>query len=81
MSISTILKLPYLWALLGLLLGGLFGTSDLSVWLIATSLVAFLLFMKFTGLPKKDGEGMLFSGGVLLIVGWICGFIIRGVLI
>ena len=81
MTIATILKLPYLWALLGLLLGGVFGASDLSVWLIATSLVVFLLFMKFSGLPKREGEGNLFSGGVLLIVGWILGFIIRGILI
>ena len=81
MTIATILKLPYLWALLGLLLGGVFGASDLSVWLIATSLVVFLLFMKFSCLPKREGEGKLFSGGVLLIVGWILGFIIRGILI
>ena len=81
MTIATILKLPYLWALLGLLLGGVCGASDLSVWLIATSLVVFLLFMKFSGLPKREGEGKLFSGGVLLIVGWILGFIIRGILI
>ena len=81
MPIATILKLPYLWALLGLLLGGVFGASDLSVWLIATSLVVFLLFMKFSGLPTKEGEGKLFSGGVLLIVGWILGFVIRRILI
>ena len=65
----------------GLIVGAVLGANDLSVWLIAILMIAFLVFMKLTGPAQKGGEGSLFAGGSLLMIGWILGFSIRSLAI
>jgi len=81
MSVYVVFRIPYVWGLLGLIVGGVLGANDLSVWLIAILMVAFLVFMKLTGPAKREGEGSLFAGGSLLMIGWILGFAIRSIVI
>ena len=81
MSVYVVLRIPYIWGLLGLIVGAVLGANDLSVWLIAILMVAFLVFMKLTGPAKREGEGSLFAGGSLLMIGWILGFAIRSIVI
>ena len=49
MSVYGVLRIPYIWGLVGLIVGAVLGANDLSVWLIATLMIAFLVFMKLTG--------------------------------
>lgn len=81
MSVYVVLRIPYIWGLLGLIVGAVLGANDLSVWLIAILMVAFLVFMKLTGPADRGGEGNLFAGGSLLMIGWIFGFAIRSIVI
>mgnify|MGYP001461542957 FL=1 len=81
MSVFVVLRIPYVWGLLGLIVGAVLGANDLSVWLIAILMVAFLVFMKLTGPAGREGEGSLFAGGSLLMIGWILGFAIRSIVI
>ena len=81
MSVYGVLRIPYIWGLVGLIVGAVLGANDLSVWLIAILMLAFLVFMKLTGPAQKGGEGSLFAGGSLLMIGWILGFSIRSLAI
>ena len=81
MSVYVVLRIPYIWGLVGLIVGAVLGANDLSVWLIAILMIAFLVFMKLTGPAQKGGEGSLFAGGSLLMIGWILGFSIRSLAI
>ena len=81
MSVYLVLRIPYIWGLIGLIIGAVLGANDLSVWLIAILMVAFLVFMKLSGPADREGEGSLFAGGSLLMIGWIIGFAIRSVVI
>ena len=81
MSVYGVLRIPYIWGLVGLIVGAVLGANDLSVWLIAIFMIAFLVFMKVTGPAQKGGEGRLFAGGSLLMIGWMLGFSIRSIAI
>ena len=81
MSVYGVLRIPYIWGLVGLIVGAVLGANDLSVWLIAILMIAFLVFMKLTGPAQKGGEGSLFAGGSLLMIGWILGLSIRSLAI
>ena len=81
MSVYGVLRIPYIWGLVGLIVGAVLGANDLSVWLIAILMIAFLVFMKLTGPAQKGGDGTLFAGGSLLMIGWILGFSIRSLAI
>lgn len=81
MSVYGVLRIPYIWGLVGLIVGAVLGANDLSVWLIAILMIAFLVFMKLTGPAQKGEEGSLFAGGSLLMIGWILGFSIRSLAI
>ena len=81
MSVYGVLRIPYIWGLVGLIVGAVLGANDLSGWLIAILMIAFLVFMKLTGPAQKGGEGSLFAGGSLLMIGWILGFSIRSLAI
>ena len=81
MSVYGVLRIPYIWGLVGLIVGAVLGANDLSVWLIAILMIAFLVFMKLTGPAQKGGEGSLIAGGSLLMIGWILGFSIRSLAI
>jgi uncharacterized membrane protein len=59
MTFLAVLKIPYVWGFIGLIIGALFGATILAVWLIAIILVAFLIFMKLTGPAEESGEGAL----------------------
>ncbi|HAE33360.1 MAG: hypothetical protein FI713_09945 [SAR202 cluster bacterium] len=81
MSLVTILRIPFIWGFIGLVIGAILGANDLAIWLVAILLISFLVFMKFSGPAKDDGEGSLFAGGSAIMLAWIVGFIIRGVLL
>ena len=80
-EVINILKLPYIWGGVGVLLGAGLGANDLSIWILAIGLGLFFFTMKMTGPAQEGKEGKLFAGGSLLMLGWILAFSIRGILI
>ena len=80
-EVINILKLPYVWGGVGVLLGAGLGANDLSIWILAIVLGLFFFTMKMTGAAQEGKEGKLFAGGSLLMLGWILAFSIRGILI
>ena len=80
-EVINILKLPYIWGGVGVLLGAGLGANDLSIWILAILLSLFFFTMKMAGPAQEGKEGKLFAGGSLLMLGWILAFSIRGILI
>ena len=80
MFLLTILKIPFFWAAVGFIAGVGLGVNDISVWLIAILLLAFLAVVKISGHANEKSEGFLFSGGSALMLAWILGFAVRGIM-
>ena len=80
MFVITILKIPFVWAAAGFLVGVALGVNNISGWLIAALLLAFLAVVKISGPAREEGEGFLFSGGSALILAWILGFAVKGII-
>ena len=57
------------------------GANNTSVILLTLLLVGFLVFMKLAGPAEEKKEGLLFAGGPILIIAWILGFMIKGLLL
>ena len=80
MFVITILKIPFFWAAAGFLVGVALGVNNISVWLIAALLLAFLAVVKISGPAREEGEGFLVSGGSALMLAWILGFAVKGII-
>ena len=80
MFVITILKIPFVWAAAGFLVGVALGVNNISVWLIAALLLAFLAVVKISGPAREEGEGFLFSGGSALMLAWILGCAVKGII-
>ena len=74
------LDTPATWALGGLAVGLGLGVNDASVWLVAAGLGAFLIYLWLHGPAEAETETRLFAGGPALLVGWLIGFIIHGLI-
>ena len=62
-------------------LGAFLGANNTSVILLTLLLVGFLVFMKLSGPAEEKKEGLLFAGGPILIIAWILGFMIKGLVL
>ena len=80
MFVITILKIPFFWAAAGFLVGVVLGVNNISVCLIAALLLAFLVVVKISGPAREESEGFLFSGGSALMLAWILGFAVKGII-
>ena len=80
MFVITILKIPFFWAAAGFLVGVVLGVNNISVCLIAALLLAFLVVVKSSGPAREESEGFLFSGGSALMLAWILGFAVKGII-
>ena len=80
---STLIRFvdtPFTWALAGFIIGVALGVNAISVILLAVGLGGFLLYLKLHGEAKEETEGWLFAAGSFFIVGWIVGFVVRGLI-
>jgi hypothetical protein len=78
MSLLRLLDTPVSWALGGLAVGVGLGVDDLSVWLLAAGLGGFVAYLLLHGQAEAKTEGRLFAAGPALIMGWLAGFVIHG---
>jgi len=64
-----------------LLIGMFLGVTSLSTWIITIALLSFMIYISFRGNPRNKTEGWLLATGPIIIVGWIIGFMIKGILL
>jgi len=81
MSVKKIINSPFTWAIVGFIIGITLGVTTLSVSLLATGFGLFLVLLMRNGPAQNDSEGMLFASGPSLLVLWLLGFIVRGILL
>ncbi|MAU64590.1 MAG: hypothetical protein CL882_01020 [Dehalococcoidia bacterium] len=81
MYLMTVLRFPFVWGLFGFIIGAFLGANNTSVILLTLLLVGFLVFMKLSGPAEEKKEGLLFAGGPILIIAWILGFMIKGLVL
>ena len=80
MSVKKIINSPFTWAIVGFIIGIALGVTTLSVSLLAIGFGLFLVLLMRNGPARNDSEGMLFASGPALMVFWLLGFIVRGIL-
>lgn len=68
---------PYIWALVGIVIGVALEVTTTSAWLIAALLGAYLLNLGRHD-PMESPEGWLVAAAPALMLGWIAGFVLRG---
>ena len=81
MYLLTVLRFPFVWGLFGFIVGALLGANNISVILVALLLCAFLAFMKISNTAEEKNEGLLFAGGPVLMLAWILGFMLKGLVL
>ena len=79
MSLTRLLVLTLSWAVVGFIIGVALGVTTVSVWLVAIGLGVYLLYLRLLGPAHYTTEGWLFAAGPLLIMSWMAGFIVRGI--
>ena len=78
MDIVRFVDTPFSWAIVGFVIGVILGVTAVSVILLAVGLGLFLLYLRLHGPAEESSEGWLFAGGPSFILGWIAGFVVRG---
>tara|TARA_Y100000817_G_C16711498_1_gene479479 strand:+ start:527 stop:772 length:246 start_codon:yes stop_codon:yes gene_type:complete len=78
MNILTVLRFPFVWGFFGFITGAFLGATNVSVILLTVFLIFFLVCMKLVGPAEEKNEGLLFAGGPILIIAWILGFMVKG---
>lgn len=69
---------PVSWAVAGLILGLTLGVTTLSVSLLAIGFGLFIIYLRLHGPAKIETEGRIFAAGPALMISWLVGFVIRG---
>ena len=55
------------------------GVTALSVWLLAAGHGGFIAYLWIRGPARQGREGWLFAVGLTVLMSWVAGFIVRGV--
>ena len=77
LSIGGILDWPVSWSVAGLALGLGLGVTTASAWIMTLALVGTLANMSRHS-PLERTEEWLFSTGPAFMMGWLLGFVIKG---
>ena len=54
------------------------GVNALSVWLLAAGFGAFVAYLWLRGPARQGREGWLFAFGPAVLMSWVAGFVVRG---
>jgi hypothetical protein len=55
------------------------GVTTLSVWLLAAGFGGFVAYLWLRGPARQGREGWLFAFGPTVLMSWVAGFVVRGV--
>ena len=78
MSIKTFIDSPFTWFAGGEVLGLALGVTTASAWLLVLALVAFAFNLRRHS-PSSNREGWNFASGPAILMGWVLGFVIKGI--
>ena len=78
MSLVRSLDCWLTWGVVGAIIGLALGVDTWSVWLVAAGLGGFLVYLTVHGPAKQETEGRLFAAGGVFMMGWLLGFVVRG---
>lgn len=62
-----------------LIVGLALGVTALSVWLLAAGFGGFVAYLWLRGPARQGREGWLFAFGPTVLMSWVAGFVVRGV--
>ena len=68
------------WGVAGVAIGLGLGVNTASVVLVAAGLGGFIVYLAAHGEAKGETEGNLFAAGGVFMMGWLLGFVVRGLL-
>jgi hypothetical protein len=77
-SILDLVDWPVSWGVLGVLIGLGLGVSTISGLLLSLGFVGYAAYIILRDL--REHEGSIFSTGPTLMISWILGFFIRGLI-
>ena len=80
MPFVRIVESPFAWAAAGFAIGLGLAAANAASWGIAIGIVAFMVFLSRIGPARPRTEGKVFATGPALIVGWMLGFVVRGLI-
>ena len=69
------------WGVVGFAIGMALGVNDISVWLVAIGMGAFVAYLVLHGPARRETEGALFASGGVFMRAWIAGFVVRGLVL
>ena len=78
MSLIKRLDIWITWGVVGATIGFALGVNTASVWLVAAGLGGFLVYLGVHGDARRETEGSLFAAGGVFMMGWMLGFVVRG---
>ena len=76
----TLFGSPFSWAAAGFAIGIGLGVTTASVSLLSAGLLAFAVQLPFRGEARRETEGGLFAGGAALVMAWLVGFVVHGLI-
>ena len=79
LNFETVGNSPFTWAVGGFVIGLALGVTAISVWLLTAGFVAYLYNMRRNGDAQPKTEGWLFAEGPAMMMGWVFGFMLRGI--
>lgn len=71
---------PFSWAAVGFAIGIALGVTTASVSLLSAGLLAFAVHLPLRGQARRETEGSLFAGGAALVMAWLVGFVVHGLI-
>ncbi len=80
MPFARIVESPFAWAAAGFAIGLGLAAATASSWAIAIGVVAFIAFLWQLGPARPRTEGKVFAAGPALLMGWVLGFVVRGLI-
>ena len=80
MTLLNIIESPFSWAAAGFGIGIGLGVTTVSVSLLSAGLAAFVIHLSMRGPANHRTEGRLFAGGGALMMGWLLGFVVHGLI-
>ena len=78
MSLIRIIDSPFSWAIVGFVIGIALGVTNVSAVLLGLGFGAFILHLRIRGPAEESNEGWVFAAGPALMMSWVLGFVVRG---
>ena len=76
-TVIRYLDTPITWAVVGFVIGLVFGVNLVSVILLAVGLGLYIFYLRAHGDSDDSTETLLFASGPIFMFAWMAGFVVR----